>query len=59
MIGDDRLGDVLGAQACGIHGALVRTGKYRPGDEDADSAGLQPQHLLESVAALPELWRSL
>lgn len=59
MIGDDRLGDVLGAQACGIHGALVRTGKYRPGDEDADSAGLKPQHLLDSVAGLPELWRSL
>ncbi|MCD8523465.1 MAG: TIGR01458 family HAD-type hydrolase [Saccharospirillaceae bacterium] len=59
MIGDDRIGDVLGAQACGIHGALVRTGKYRPGDEDADRTGLQPQYLLDSVAGLPELWHSL
>ena len=59
MIGDDRIGDVLGAQACGIHGALVRTGKYRPGDEDADNAGLQPQYLLDSVADLPALWQRM
>jgi ribonucleotide monophosphatase NagD (HAD superfamily) len=25
--------DVLGAQAAGLQGALVRTGKYRPEDE--------------------------
>lgn len=59
MIGDDRIGDVLGAQACGIHGVLVRTGKYRPGDEDADTAGLQPQYLLDSVADLPALWQRM
>ena len=29
MIGDDVVSDVGGAQACGIAGVLVRTGKYR------------------------------
>jgi len=33
MIGDDLEGDVLGAQAVGLQGILVRTGKYRPSDE--------------------------
>lgn len=33
MIGDDVRDDVYGAQALGIAGVLVRTGKYRPGDE--------------------------
>ncbi len=33
MIGDDLRDDVGGAQACGLHGILVRTGKYRPEDE--------------------------
>ena len=34
MIGDDAESDIAGAQAVGIPGILVRTGKYRPGDED-------------------------
>ena len=29
MIGDDIVGDVQGAQLCGLRGVLVRTGKYR------------------------------
>lgn len=29
MIGDDIISDVGGAQACGIRGVQVRTGKYR------------------------------
>ena len=29
MVGDDIVSDVGGAQACGIQGVLVRTGKYR------------------------------
>lgn len=33
MVGDDIRDDVLGAQSAGLQGALVRTGKYRPGDE--------------------------
>ena len=33
MIGDDVEADVGGAMAAGLRGVLVRTGKYRPGDE--------------------------
>lgn len=33
MIGDDRVADVDGAEAAGLQGWLVRTGKYRAGDE--------------------------
>ncbi len=33
MLGDDVEADVLGAVAAGLRGVLVRTGKYRPGDE--------------------------
>ena len=29
MIGDDIVGDVSGAQKCGIRAIQVRTGKYR------------------------------
>jgi len=29
MVGDDIVSDVGGAQACGIRGVQVRTGKYR------------------------------
>lgn len=31
MIGDDLDSDVGGAQACGIRGVLIKTGKYRDG----------------------------
>lgn len=34
MVGDDVFGDVEGALNAGIPAALVRTGKYREGDED-------------------------
>lgn len=34
MIGDDVEADVRGAISAGLQGVLVRTGKYRPGDED-------------------------
>jgi HAD superfamily hydrolase (TIGR01458 family) len=34
MVGDDVFGDVEGALKAGIPACLVRTGKYRPGDED-------------------------
>ena len=30
MVGDDIVNDVLGAQAAGIRGVLVRTGKFQP-----------------------------
>jgi HAD superfamily hydrolase (TIGR01458 family) len=34
MIGDDAISDGDGALAAGLSAILVRTGKYRPGDED-------------------------
>jgi HAD superfamily hydrolase (TIGR01458 family) len=33
MVGDDAESDVAGARKCGLEALLVRTGKYRPGDE--------------------------
>lgn len=54
MIGDDCQTDVLAAQALGIIGVLVRSGKYRPGDELSGGA-VWPDYILDSVAALPAL----
>jgi HAD superfamily hydrolase (TIGR01458 family) len=34
MVGDDVEADVIGAVAAGLQGILVRTGKYRSGDEE-------------------------
>jgi HAD superfamily hydrolase (TIGR01458 family) len=53
MVGDDVVNDVVGAQALGITGILVRTGKYRPGDET--SAGAPPDAVLASIADVPDL----
>ena len=39
MVGDDAEADVLGAIDAGLQGALVRTGKYRPGDERRETSG--------------------
>lgn len=39
MIGDDVRDDIGGAQALGMRGFLVQTGKYRPGDESRISPG--------------------
>jgi ribonucleotide monophosphatase NagD (HAD superfamily) len=51
MVGDDIVNDILGAQAAGLTGILVRTGKYRAGDEARDDG--RPDHVLESVADVP------
>ncbi len=48
MIGDDAEADVLGALATGMPGILVRTGKYRPGDEDCLPSSA---HCCDDVAA--------
>lgn len=49
MVGDDIDGDVAGAQAAGIRGVLVRTGKYREGDL---ARGIIPDAVLDSFAPL-------
>jgi HAD superfamily hydrolase (TIGR01458 family) len=49
MVGDDVEADVAGAQAAGLKGILVKTGKYRSG---ADRGGADL--VLQSFAELPE-----
>jgi HAD superfamily hydrolase (TIGR01458 family) len=56
MIGDDIEVDIGGAQAAGLRGALVRTGKFRTADLDGP---LSPFAVLDSVADLPGWWESL
>jgi HAD superfamily hydrolase (TIGR01458 family) len=54
MVGDDIVNDVLGAQALGIRGVLVRTGKFSPTDLDRGS----PDHVIDALADFPTLLRS-
>ena len=56
MIGDDIKGDIGGAQAAGIAAAIVRTGKFRPGDLEGE---VRPQFLLDSFAELPARWAEI
>ena len=51
MIGDDAEFDVAASVALGMSGVLVRTGKYRAGDESRVSP--EPTAVLRSVADLP------
>ena len=58
MVGDDLNNDVLAAQVVGMAGVLVRTGKFRQDTLDrwaADEFAMQPNHVVDSVADLPEL----
>lgn len=48
MVGDDAEADVAGAQAAGMRGVLVRTGKYRAGDETRYSP--PPDAVAEDIA---------
>jgi ribonucleotide monophosphatase NagD (HAD superfamily) len=53
MVGDDVHADVGGAQAAGLRGALVRTGKFRPSDLEGE---VRPDVVFDSVADLPRWW---
>ncbi len=53
MIGDDIIGDVRGAQALGMKGILVRTGKYR--EDVVSRSGITPALTIDSLARLPLL----
>lgn len=57
MIGDDIEADVQAAQKAGLIGVLVRTGKYR--ESVVRDASPQPDHIIDSIAALPDLIASL
>ena len=50
MVGDDLWSDVEGAQAAGLQGWLVRTGKFR--EDTLRDSGITPDRVLPSVAAL-------
>jgi HAD superfamily hydrolase (TIGR01458 family) len=56
MVGDDAEFDVAASVALGMRGALVRTGKYRPGDETRVAP--PPSVVLDSVVDLPR-WLSI
>jgi HAD superfamily hydrolase (TIGR01450 family) len=61
MVGDDLHNDVLAGQAVGMTGVLVRTGKFGQETLDrwaADEFAVQPHHVIDSVADLPELLAS-
>jgi len=47
MVGDDIVSDIFGAQAAGLTGILVRTGKYRKGDEVRHDE--KPDHVVGSI----------
>ena len=53
MVGDDLQADIAGAQALGIQGIMVRTGKFRA--EELESSTVEPDLVVDSIAALPEL----
>ena len=57
MVGDDLASDVLPAQALGMTGVLVRTGKFRP--EVLERSDAQPDVVVDSVADLPALLRAV
>jgi HAD superfamily hydrolase (TIGR01458 family) len=52
MVGDDVEADVNAAQRLGLHGVLVRTGKFR--ESTLAAASPAPDAVLGSVAELPE-----
>lgn len=53
MIGDDINADIGGAQAAGLQGVMVRTGKFRPCDLEG---GVTPDVILDSIANLAQWW---
>lgn len=53
MVGDDIDSDVGGAQGAGLHGVLVKTGKFR--ETYAKISGIRPEAVIDSVANLPAL----
>ena len=52
MIGDDAEADIGGALAAGLAGVLVKTGKYREGDDQALDP--RPSHIADDLPAAAE-----
>lgn len=53
LIGDDLTDDIAGAQSAGIPGVLVRTGKFRPADENHPE--IRPAQVVDDFAAAVDL----
>lgn len=53
MVGDDIVSDVQGAQEAGIRGALVKTGKFLPGD--LEKVSRPPDFVLDTIADIPRI----
>jgi len=53
MIGDDIESDIGGAQNMGMHGILVRTGKFRP--EDLEKSDIKPDGVIDSIDRILEM----
>ena len=53
MVGDDVESDIGGAQRAGLHGVLVRTGKFR--EEAVRASGVEPEAEVDSIADVPAL----
>ncbi len=53
MVGDDIGADVAGAQAAGLQGLLVKTGKFHPKDLTGE---VKASGVIDSIADLPEWW---
>jgi HAD superfamily hydrolase (TIGR01458 family) len=52
MVGDDIETDIVGARGVGMHGVLVRTGKFRP--DAVETSRVRPDGIVSSIAHLPE-----
>lgn len=53
VLGDDLECDVGGAQAFGMRGVLVRTGKFRA--EDLERSAIRPDAVIDSISKIPDL----
>jgi HAD superfamily hydrolase (TIGR01458 family) len=53
MVGDDIESDIGGALAAGLHGVLVRTGKYR--EAAAPASAIEPTATVDSIGDVPAL----
>lgn len=53
MVGDDIEGDIGGGRSAGLCTVQVRTGKFRP--EDEDHPRIRPDHRIDSLCDLPAL----
>ena len=54
MVGDDINNDVSGAQALGMYGILVKTGKYK--EEYIKASKVNPDLIIDSVKDIIKLW---